>query len=317
MLKKWGGEGADIDMDVYTEISKMARGSPDHADARTRRAVPHWRDADYQVLRNGDHAVIWFGNREGWDYAPFLFCRTPTGWKFDIVYQRRLVVMREAPNWVIEQGDYPYVALLDVAPQSTGKDLPLYAGDLYSCRDDEELAAQIRELRRDLEDSPNDVGTLMLLTRLNVVTGRRPRHVVPLLDRLKKLAPGNPDVYRYAAIYNVNTFFQYRTALKDMRRFVDLRPDDAFGHNFIGFLHYRLGDYQASITALERAVALQPDNVYAYALMARDYALLYQKTKNAKYREQSLAMLKEADMAPTPNATRVARLRRWLDRRLN
>jgi lipoprotein NlpI len=40
-----------------------------------------------------------------------------------------------------------------------------------------------------------------------------------------------------------------------------LRPDDASGYNFTGFLYYRLGDYEASIEALERAVVLTPENV--------------------------------------------------------
>ena len=321
MLAKWAGEGSDIDVDVYTALTRLAMSDPDHADPRTRRSLPHWRNADYQVLQDGEHAVIWFGNVKGWDNAPFLFCRTPTGWKFDIVHQRRLVVMGENPDWMIEQGDYPYVGLLGGARQSTGKDLPLRAEDRYSCRDDAETARRIMALEKAHEDSPADIGVLISLVRLNVITGRRPAHVAPLIKRLRKLAPNDPEVYRYAAIYNVNTFFQYKTALKDMQAYVGLRPDDALGYNFTGFLYYRLGDYEASIEALERAVVVAPDNVYAYSLLARDYALLYRKadadSSRQRYREQSLAMLKKAAGSPTPDSARVARLRGWLARRLD
>ena len=272
------------------------------------------------MFQDGEHAVIWFGNIEGWNNAPFLFCRTPTGWKFDIVHQRRLVVMGENPNWMIEQGDYPYVGLLGDARQSTGKDLPLFAEDRYRCRDDAELARQIAELEKARDASPDDINVLMSLVRLNVITGRRPHHVQPLLKRLRTLAPDDPEVYKYSAIYNVNSFFQYKTALKDMQAYIELRPDQAFGHNFIGFLHYRLGDYETSIESLERAVEIAPDNVYAYSLLARDYALLYQKAKSASnrrhYREQSLAMLRKAASSPTSDVIRVARLRAWLERRL-
>lgn len=189
MLTKWAGHGADIDVDVYTEMSNLAMGDPDEADPRTRRSVSHWRNANYQVLQDTEHAVIWFGNVKGWDNAPFLFCRTPTGWKFDIVHQRRLVVMGKSPDWMIEQGDYPYVKLLHQAPQSTGKDLPLPAEDHYSCQDDAELARQIRELEKTRERSPDDVAVRMALVRLNVITGRRPIHVQPLLERLKEARP--------------------------------------------------------------------------------------------------------------------------------
>jgi hypothetical protein len=321
MLAKWAGEGADIDMNVYTAMTRLAMGDPDHPDARTRRSLAHWRNTDYQVLQDGEHAVIWFGNVKGWDNAPFLFCRTPTGWKFDIVHQRRLVVMGENPDWMIEQGDYPYVGLLGGARQSTGKDLPLLAEDRYSCRNDTGTARRIRMLEKTLDDSPDDIDVLLSLARLDVITGRRPTHVQPLLKRLRELAPDNPEVYRYDAIYNVDTYFQYKTALKDMQAYVTLRPDDAYGYNFTGFLYYRLGDYAASIEALERAVVLAPDNVYAYSLLARDYALLHRKadseSSRQRYREQSLAMLEKAAGAPTHDAERVARLRRWLGRRLN
>lgn len=320
MLTKWAGKGADIDVDVYTEMTRLAMGDPDDADPRTRRSLPHWQNADYQVLQDREHAVIWFGNIKGWNNAPFLFCRTPSGWKFDIVHQRRLVVMGEDPDWMTEQGDYPYVSLLGDAPQSTGKDLPLPAEDHYYCRDDAELARQLRELERLHDDSPDDIGILMSLMRLNVITGRRPTHVQPLLKRLRQLAPDNPDVYKYSAIYNVNSFLQYKTALNDMQAYVELRPDDAFGHNFMGFLHYRLGNYAASIESLQRAVGIAADNVYAFSLLARDYALLYQKagsdSSRQRYREQSLAMLQQALSVPTPDGLRVARLRAWLDRRL-
>jgi tetratricopeptide (TPR) repeat protein len=320
MLAKWAGEGADIDVDVYTGMTRMAMGDPDDADPRTTRALPHWQDADYQVLQDGGHAVIWFGNIKGWNNAPFLFCRTPAGWQFDIVHQRRLVVMAENPDWMVEQGNYPYVGLLGDAPQSTGKDLPMPPEDLYHCRDDARMVQEIRELEKARDASPDDVGVLLSLMRLNVITGRRPTHVQPLLKRLRQLVPDNPELHKYAAMYNVNSFFQYRTALKDMQTYTGLRPDDVFGHNFIGFLHYRLGGYEASIEALERAIDMAPDNVYAYALLARDYALLYRKASpgsgRQRYREQSLAMLEKAASAPTPDASRVARLQTWLDRRL-
>jgi len=244
LLLKWAGEGADIDVDVYTEMSKMAMGSAEHPDPRTVRSLPHWRQAEYEVRQDEDHAVIWFGNRDGWDNAPFLFCRTSTGWKFDIVHQRRLVVMGPSPSWWIARGDYPYVALLPDAPQSSGKDLPLPREDRYSCSEDEEMAAQIRALEKAHEGASDDIEVLMALLRLNVITGRRPVHVMPLITRLKTLAPNHPDVYKYAAIYNVHSFFQYETALAEVNVYAKLRPNDAFGHDFIRFLERQAGRHR-------------------------------------------------------------------------
>lgn len=274
MLLKWDGRGRDIDVDVYTAMTHLAMGDPDEPDPRTRQGLDHWRNASYRVLRDGDHAVIWFSAKDGWSNAPFLFCHTGDGWKFDLVHQRRLVIMAEAPRWQVSQGPYPYVDLLHEARQTTSKDLPLEEDDLYRCADDAAIAARMRELDATLAENPDAVGAILESLRLNVITGQRPNRVQPLLERAKRLAPDAPEAYRYAAIYNVNTFFQYETALNEIARYQALVPTDPFGARVQGFLLYRLGRYADSIEALERAARLTPDDDYAYALMARDYTLL-------------------------------------------
>lgn len=320
MLAQWAGEGEGIKADIYTEITKMAMGDPNRPDPRTKAALSHWRNANYQVRQDGDHAVIYFGNINGWNNAPFLFCNTSGGWKFDIVHQRRLVVMGPNPNWKVEQGRYPYVNLLTDAWQSTGKDLPLEAGDLYSCARDREIAERIMTLEQVYPQYPNDYSVVMELARLNVITGRRPNHVYPLLKKAKKLDPESAAPYKYSAIYNVNTFFQYKTALKEIQIYNSKRPGDVFGQNFLGFLYYRLGEYKKSIVALSKSVALRSDNAYAYSLMARDYALLYQHAKGldprkSGYKKTARAMLQEAETVATLDLRRIAALRAWLKKR--
>ncbi len=320
MLSKWAGAGSHIKADIYTEMTKLAMGDQNHPDQRTKAALDHWQDASFQILQDGDHAVIYFGNKKGWNNAPFLFCKTTSGWKFDIVHQRRLVVMGPNPTWMVEQGNYPYVHLLPKVPQSTGKDLPLSGEDLYSCARDEEYARQIRSLENEVKQRPNNFEVVMALARVNVIIGRRPNHVQPLLKRAKQLNPGHPEPYRISAIYNVNTFLQYQTALKEIEVYIVKRPGDVFGYNMQGFLHYRLGGYQKSIDALNKAVEVNPDNAYAYALMARDYALLYKNAdkidpRRSGYKTAALAMLRNAKAAPTHDARRVAWLTSWLKRR--
>jgi hypothetical protein len=141
---------------------------------------------------------------------------------------------------MIEQGDHPYVALLADAPKSRGKDFGLPAEDRYSCQDDAAIAERIRTLEEQRRQSPDDVEALAALLRLNVITGRRPNHVVPLIADLKRLSPDSPDLYKYAAIYHVHSFFQYGTALENMKVYVKLRPGDPFGQDFIRFLEQQV-----------------------------------------------------------------------------
>jgi tetratricopeptide (TPR) repeat protein len=306
-------------MDVYTEMTRLAMGDADKPDPRTLKWLDHWRTADYQVLREGAHAVIWFGAIDGWENAPFLFCDTGDGWKFDIVWQRRLVVMAENPGWQVMQGPYPYVALMHEARQSTGKDLPLSDEDLYRCADDAAIAARMAALQSALERNPDDAAATLELLRLNVNTNQRPNTVRPLIERARNLAPGSAEPFKYSALYNITAFFQYRTALNDIERYIALRPDDPFGHDIRGFLFYRLGEYANSIKALERAVELNPDDGYAYTLMARDYALLARKAAGPvrkHYKEKALAMQDKAEQVPAPDPRRLAWLARWLKKRI-
>ena len=315
MLLQWGGHGENVDVDIYTAMTRIAMGDPNTPDPRTRQALDHWRSADYEVLRDGDHAVIWFGAKDGWNNAPFLFCNTSDGWKFDIVHQRRLIIMAEAPKWQVSQGPYPYVQLLHQARQTTSKDLPLESRDLYRCENDIAIAARMNELDAALASAPDAVDAIIESLRLNVITGQRPNRVQPLLKRAKRLARDAPEPYRYSAIYNANTFFQYETALKEILRYQAILPDDAFGHRMQGFFLYRLGRYKDSIDALERAAKLDPDDDYAYALMVRNYTLLARKAsalKKKALRGQARAMWEKAKSVSSGDNLRLQWLRGWL-----
>jgi len=320
MLQKWGGNGTALAPDIYTEMTKMAMGDQNQPDRRTLAELQHWMQADYQVLQDRNHAIIFFGNKKGWNNAPFLFCNTGDGWKFDIVYQRRLVVMGPNPSWKVEQGNHPYAGLINRMPQSTGKDIPMRTEDWYACEQDRPMAEEIQALERHPDSRPEDYPDLIKLARLNVITGRRPNHVMPLLKHAKSLNPSDPTAWMYAAVYNVNTFFQYETALRDIRTYIDLAPNDYLGHDFLGFLHYRLGEYQQSIKALKDSVHLNSNNVYAYCLLARNYALLYRDAnrlnpRRAAYKDQVFEMLAKAETNATTDPIRVAWLKSWLNQR--
>jgi tetratricopeptide (TPR) repeat protein len=320
MLAKWSGDGKAIPVDIYTRMTRLAMGDPNNPDPRALNSLDHWRNAEYQILNDGDYAVIWFGAIDGWDNAPFLFCNDGDGWKFDIVHQRRLIVMAQAPKWQVSQGPYPYVARMYKARQSTGKDLPLKRGDLYRCSDDRAIADRMAVLKRKLAESRGDIEAVIELMRLEVITGQRPARIRPLLEQVRKLAPERPELYKYSAIFNVNGFFQYETALKDIERYIELQSGDAFGYEVQGFLLYRLGRYEDSIEALEMAVTLDDNSGYAYALMARDYVMLYRRADNLRknrYREKAMSMLRKAENVTVTDSQRLKWLRSWMKRRLN
>ena len=227
--------------------------------------------------------------------------------------------MADNPKWQIAQGPYPYVGLMREAWQSTAKDLPLSGEDLYRCADDAAIAARMPGLHSAIDRDPADTAATLELLRLSVNTNQRPAVVRPLIEQSKRLAPEGAEPWKYSALYNVTAFFQYSAAMRDIERFIALRPGDPFGHDVKGFLLYRLGEYQDSIASLERAVEVNPDDGYAYALMARNYALLARATSGLNrelYREQALAMRRKAERVPAADGQRLAWLDSWLRKML-
>ena len=319
MLIQWDGRGSNIETDIYTAMTRRAMGDPNAPDPRTQKSLRHWQSADFQVLSDGAHAVIWFGAKDGWDNAPFLFCNTGDGWRFDIVHQRRLVIMAEAPRWQVSQGPYPYPALMPKAHHVTSKDLPLQHGDLYRCSDDAAIEQRMRELESELAQNPDATNSVLELLRLNVITGQRPNLIMPLIEKAKQLAPRTPETFKYASIYHVNAFFQYETALKEIERYQDLLPNDPFAYRMKGFLLYRLGRYTESIEVLDVAIELDSGDDYTYGLMARDYALLARQTTGSEKRSHQTKARdmrdKAANVSP-PGSQRLAWLDRWLQARL-
>jgi len=73
-----------------------------------------------------------------------------------------------------------------------------------------------------------------------------------------KLKPEQPLVMNYLAYTWVEQGVHMKEALDMLRRAVDLRPEDGFIIDSLGWAHYRLGDYKAAIEFLEQAIMLEP-----------------------------------------------------------
>ena len=77
----------------------------------------------------------------------------------------------------------------------------------------------------------------------------------------------------------VDATLQHKTALKQMKQYVALRPNDPFGHRFLGFLYLNLNRFSNAIDHLRQALEHQPDNCYAYSKLARAHAQRYLRAK--------------------------------------
>lgn len=75
-----------------------------------------------------------------------------------------------------------------------------------------------------------------------------------------QLEPDQPFVLNYLAYSWVEQKLNFDKAKGMLARAVELRPDDGFIVDSLGWVHYRLGEYPEGVKYLERAVELRPQD---------------------------------------------------------
>ena len=320
LIRCWQDKVRDSNLGIYTDITKLAyrdyRNLPDsryEEDART------YGEKPYEVLHNDRFAVIFFGKKKGWENAPFLFCRTEDGWQFDIVHQRKYVRMGKSPKWGIERAAYPYVDLLSYCPYWMNQDIPLEGDDIYRIKNDRRLAQEIKSLEAAYQENQTDFQTVMQLGRLYTITSLSPKKRIAFLKRARQLDPASPEPYKYLGIVYLDAFYQFESAVREMKIYVERNPDDVFGRNYLGYLYYSLKNYHVALEQLNAAVELRPDNCYGFAKLSRIYTGLYLKAsksdiRRSGYKERAREMYQRASAIPSSDPRRIKWLKRYLQK---
>jgi tetratricopeptide (TPR) repeat protein len=319
LLRSWREKARDPNLGVYSAVTRLTyRDYRNLPDSRYEKDVRTYAGKPYEVIEKGDAAVIFFGAREGWDNAPFLFCRTREGWQCDIVHQRKYIRMGKDPAWGVERGDHPYIGLLEKCPYFQGQDIPLEAPDVYRIAEDGSMAERILAAEARLQEAPADPAALMELGRLYTIVSMGQK-ALPLLKKAKTVDPAAALPYKYLAILHVDMFYQYEQAIQELTEYVARRPEDVFGRNYLGYLHYQMRRYPEAVDQLRKALALRADNCYALCMLSRAYGQMALAAwridpRRPWYRKSSLEMLQKAAAVETPNPRRVAWLKDWLKR---
>jgi tetratricopeptide (TPR) repeat protein len=80
------------------------------------------------------------------------------------------------------------------------------------------------------------------------------------LLRALELKPDQPLVLNYLGYSWIDRGEHLHRGLQMIEKAVDLRPEDGYIVDSLGWAHYRLGDYRAAVEYLEKAVELVPDD---------------------------------------------------------
>ena len=318
LIASWRDKARDPNLSVYTAATRLAyRDFTNLPDSRYEKDYRTYNKKSYQVIANDKYAVIFFGKKDGWENAPFLFARTDAGWQFDIVHQRKYIRMGRNPKWGIERADYPYIDLLSRCPYFMGQDIPLEDADRYRVEANEELARRIVDLENQYSLNPNDGQDAMELGKLYTITSMGQKGF-KVLKKARQLDPQNPDPYKYLAILYVDMFYQYEKALRELEEYVSRRPNDLFGRNFLAYLYYETRQYDKAATEWEKVQELDHQNWYAACKLVRAYAQIYAGSpkldpRRFLYKNRTLTAYKNAVSILSADHRRIRWLKRWLE----
>lgn len=82
----------------------------------------------------------------------------------------------------------------------------------------------------------------------------------PDLQKALQMAPDQPHVLNYLGYSWVDQNKNLRQGLSLIEKAVNLKPDDGYIVDSLGWAHYRLGNYKEAVRYLERAVELRPED---------------------------------------------------------
>ncbi len=80
------------------------------------------------------------------------------------------------------------------------------------------------------------------------------------LKKALELSPEQPLVMNYLGYSWIDQGINLEEGMKLIRRAVELRPDDGYIVDSLGWAHYRLGKFEDAVRELERAVELRPQD---------------------------------------------------------
>ena len=74
------------------------------------------------------------------------------------------------------------------------------------------------------------------------------------------MKPDQPLVLNYLGYSCIDRGENLERGLKMIEKAVELRPEDGYIVDSLGWAHYRMGDYAGAVTSLEKAIELVPQD---------------------------------------------------------
>jgi tetratricopeptide (TPR) repeat protein len=151
-------------------------------------------------------------------------------------------------------------AMASEAPQRAGAETQL--GDLLRSRKRyaEAADAYAEAIRRVKAAGQPERWSLFYSLGVSLERSGRWKEAEADLEHALRLKPDQPLVLNYLGYSWIDKGEHLQRALKMIEKAVELRPEDGYIVDSLGWAHYRLGDYASAVEYLEKATELVPED---------------------------------------------------------
>ncbi|OCW55574.1 tetratricopeptide repeat protein [Hoeflea olei] len=119
-----------------------------------------------------------------------------------------------------------------------------------------------------------------------------------MFKRALELFPDQPQVMNYLGYSWIDMNMNLKEGMDLIRAAVDLRPNDGYIVDSLGWAHYRLGEYADAVRELERAVELKPSDPTINDHLGDAYWRVGRELEASFQWKRALANEPEADLKP-------------------
>ncbi len=136
-----------------------------------------------------------------------------------------------------------------------------------------------------------------LLYEYAILMEKRGNHEAAMnaMQEILKLNPNHADSLNFIGYSWADRNINLKRAYKYIRKAIELKPESGYIQDSLGWVYYRLGEYDKAKVELERAIELEPNDPYIYEHLGDTYRALGNKEKSLFNYQKALEILTDEE----------------------
>ncbi len=167
---------------------------------------------------------------------------------------------------------------------------------LYQAKDEQYTAMTVMETAVSIYP---DNHQLLFEYGLVLEKNGKPDEALRIMQRVLELQPDNAEALNYIGYTWADQNINLAKALEYILRANALKPDNGFIIDSLGWVYYRLGDFEQAATLLERSLQLIPNDPHVYHHLGDVYRSLKNFPQAIKAYKKALEMFQDEEQKTT------------------